>query len=38
MERADVTELHYITTISNVISILQHGILSNTLPNFRTSR
>ncbi len=31
MNRADVTELHYITTISNVISILQHGILSNTL-------
>lgn len=31
MKRADVTELHYITSISNVISILQHGILSNTL-------
>lgn len=31
MKRADVTELHYITRISNVISILQHGILSNTL-------
>ena len=31
MNRADVTELHYITSISNVISILQHGILSNTL-------
>jgi len=31
MDRADVTELHYITSISNVISILQHGILSNTL-------
>jgi hypothetical protein len=31
MNRADVTELHYISTISNVISILQHGILSNTL-------
>lgn len=31
MKRADVTELHYITSISNVISILQHGILSNRL-------
>jgi len=31
MDRADVTELHYITSISNVFSILQHGILSNTL-------
>lgn len=31
MNRADVTELHYITAIANVTSILQHGILSNTL-------
>lgn len=31
MNRADVTELHYITAIANVNSILQHGILSHTL-------
>lgn len=31
MNRADVTELHYITAIANVPSILQHGILSHTL-------
>lgn len=31
MNRADVTELHYITAIANVGSILQHGILSHTL-------
>ena len=31
MNRDDVTELHYITFISNVTSILQRGILSNTL-------
>lgn len=31
MNRGDVTELHYITAIANVPSILQHGILSNTL-------
>lgn len=31
MNRADVTELHYITAIANVTSILQHGILSHTL-------
>lgn len=31
MDRADVTELHYITAIANVTSILQRGILSNTL-------
>ncbi len=30
MNRADVTELHYITAIANVTSILQHGILSHT--------
>jgi hypothetical protein len=29
MNRADVTELHYITAIANVPSILQHGILSH---------
>jgi len=33
MNRADVTELHYITTIGNVTSILQHGILSHALAN-----
>jgi len=31
MNRADVTELHYITAIANVPSILQHGILSHDL-------
>ena len=31
MNRADVTELHYITAIANVTSILQNGILSHTL-------
>ena len=31
MNRGDVTELHYITAIANVPSILQHGILSHTL-------
>lgn len=31
MNRTDVKELHYITAIANVISILQHGILSHTL-------
>jgi hypothetical protein len=31
MERADITELHYITPIANVPSILQQGILSNIL-------
>jgi hypothetical protein len=31
MNRADIYELHYITAIANVPSILQHGILSHTL-------
>lgn len=31
MNRSDVTELHYITVIANVPSILQRGILSHTL-------
>jgi hypothetical protein len=31
MNRADVTELHYISAIANVTSILQNGILSHTL-------
>lgn len=31
MNRANVTELHYITAIANITSILQHGILSHTL-------
>jgi hypothetical protein len=31
MNRADVKELHYITAIANVTSILQQGILSHTL-------
>src|SRR5881296_892045 len=31
MNRADVTELHYITAIANLPSILRHGILSHTL-------
>src|SRR5882672_9673668 len=30
MKRADVKELHYITAIANVLSILQLGILSHT--------
>ena len=29
MERAEIPELHYITHINNVPSILRHGILSN---------
>ena len=29
MNRADISELHYITPIGNVPSILEHGILSN---------
>src|SRR6266571_4235900 len=31
MNRADITELHYITAIANFPSILRHGILSHTL-------
>lgn len=31
MTRADVTELHYITAIANVPSILENGILSHAL-------
>jgi hypothetical protein len=31
MNRADVTELHYITAIANLPSILRHGILSHNL-------
>jgi hypothetical protein len=31
MNRADITELHYITVIANLPSILQHGILSHKL-------
>src|SRR5882672_6495886 len=31
MNRADVIELHYITAIANVISIVWSGILSHTL-------
>jgi hypothetical protein len=31
MNRADITELHYITAIANLPSITQHGILSHTL-------
>ena len=31
MNRTDLTELHYITAIANVPSILQHGILSHAL-------
>ncbi len=31
MNRADVTELHYITTIASVPSMLRHGILSHSL-------
>lgn len=33
MKRSDVKELHYITAIANLPSILQHGILSHTLAN-----
>lgn len=31
MERADIKELHYITPIANMISIMHRGILSNEL-------
>src|SRR6266496_1115447 len=31
MNRGDVTELHYITAFGNVLSIMQHGILSHAL-------
>jgi hypothetical protein len=31
MDRSDVKELHYITPIANVVSIMQHGILSHEL-------
>jgi len=31
MNRADVTELHYITAIANTRSILRHGVLSHNL-------
>ncbi len=31
MNRSDVTELHYISAIANVPSMLHHGILSHTL-------
>ncbi|HLE62840.1 MAG TPA: DUF4433 domain-containing protein [Pyrinomonadaceae bacterium] len=31
MNRADVTELHYITAIANMRSILRHGVLSHNL-------
>jgi len=31
MNRAEVTELHYITAVANVPSILRHGILSHAL-------
>ena len=31
MNREDVTELHYITAIANLPSILRYGVLSNTL-------
>jgi hypothetical protein len=31
MDRSDVTELYYITPIANVLSIMQHGILSHNL-------
>ena len=31
MKRADVKELYYITPTANVVSIMQHGILSNEL-------
>ena len=35
MNREDVIELHYITAIANVSSILRHGILSHTLADQR---
>jgi hypothetical protein len=35
MNRADLPELHYITAIANVPSIMQHGILSHTLADQR---
>jgi len=31
LERADIEELYYITPITHVVSIMQHGILSNKL-------
>jgi ssDNA thymidine ADP-ribosyltransferase, DarT len=31
MDRADITELHYITAIANLPSIVRHGILSHNL-------
>ena len=31
MNRSDVTELHFITSVANVPSIMKHGILSNKL-------
>ena len=31
MNRTDVTELHYITAMANIPSIMRHGILSHTL-------
>jgi len=31
MKRSDLTELHYITPIGNIPSILEHGLLSNRL-------
>jgi ssDNA thymidine ADP-ribosyltransferase, DarT len=31
MKRADITELHYITAIANLPSIMRHGILSHAL-------
>ncbi len=31
MERTDITELHYITPIANVLSIIKYGILSHKL-------
>lgn len=31
MNRSDIAELHYIAPIENVLSILEHGILSNRL-------
>jgi len=30
MNRADITERHYMTAIANLPSILRHGILSQT--------
>ena len=38
MERADLHELHFITEISNVPSILERGILSNRLVSFPERR